>query len=81
MYRTGKIAVVGDMLLEMEPINLYFELPSFESDFAVEVRSKLDLLGEIKKADITDVEVLDIDYNQVLINFDEFCNNFILILR
>ena len=65
VYRTGKIAVVGDMLLEMEPINLYFELPSFESDFAVEVRSKLDLLGEIKKADITDVEVLDIDYNQV----------------
>lgn len=65
VYRVGKIAVVGDTELEMEPIDLYFELPSFESDFAVEVRNKLDLFGEIRKADIAEVEVLDIDYDQV----------------
>lgn len=65
VYRVGKIAVVGDMELEMSPIDLYFELPFFESDFAVEVRNKLDLIGEIRKEDIADVEVLDIDYNQV----------------
>ena len=65
VYRIGKIAVVGDMELEMSPIDLYFELPSFEGDFAVEVRNKLDLLGEIQRTDIAEVEVLDIDYNQV----------------
>lgn len=65
VYRTGKIAVVGDLVLEMEPVYLYFELPTFESDFAVEVRNKLDLFGEIQKADIADVEVLEIDYDQV----------------
>lgn len=65
VYRTGKIDAIGDLELELEPMNLYFELPSFESDFAVEVRNKLDLMGEIQKADIADVEVLDIDYDQV----------------
>ena len=65
VYRTGKISEIGDVVLDLNPIALYFDIPSFESDFAAEVRNKFDLTGEIKWSDIKNIETLEIDYNQV----------------
>ena len=65
VYRKGKISILDDMMLDLEPIELFFNVPSFESDFAADVRNRLDLLGEIKQNDVENVEVLDIDYDQV----------------
>ena len=65
VYRKGKIAILDDMILDLDPIELSFNVPSFESDFAADVRNRLDLLGEIKQDDIKNVEILDIDYDQI----------------
>ena len=65
VYRTGKVAEIGDVVLDLNPIAMYFDVPSFESDFAAEVRNKFDLTGEIKWSDIENVESLEIDYDQV----------------
>lgn len=64
VYRKGNIANVSETVLDLNPIELYFELPTFESDFAAELRERLDLLGEIKNSDIENVERLEMDYNQ-----------------
>lgn len=65
VYRKGRIASIDNMELELQPVPLYFETPMFDAAFAAEVRSRLDLIGEIKQSDINDVEVLDIDYDQL----------------
>ena len=65
VYRTGRIAFVDDMELELNPIELFFNVPSFDSNFAAEVRSQFDLQGEIQQTDINDITSLCIDYDQI----------------
>lgn len=63
VYREGNIALI-DSVVNLLPMALNVTLPVFDSEFAMEVREKFGLIGELKESDIENVEELEIDYDQ-----------------
>ncbi len=64
VYRTGQIGSFGNKVLDLKPLPLYFDLPTFNSDFANELRPQIGVYGEIKSSDVADISTLEINFNQ-----------------
>lgn len=64
VYRVGNIASFGNKILDLDPLTLHFELPTFNSDFANELRPQIGIIGEIKLEDIKNVSSVNLNFNQ-----------------
>ena len=64
VYRVGNIASFGNKVLDLEPLVLYFDLPTFNTDFANELRPQIGVVGEIKPDDIKNLSSVNINFNQ-----------------
>lgn len=64
VYRTGEIESFGNKILDLEPLELHFDLPTFNSDFTNELRPQIGIDGEIKTSDIENVSSVNINFNQ-----------------
>ncbi|EKJ89192.1 hypothetical protein QR305_01128 [Bacteroides finegoldii] len=64
VYRTGMIESFGNKVLELDPLTLYFDLPTFNSDFANELRPFIGVSGEIQPEDVKDVTSLNLNFDQ-----------------
>lgn len=64
VYRTGKIESFGDKVLELDPLILFFDPPTFNSDFTNELRPQIGVYGEIGFDDVESVSSLNLNFDQ-----------------